>query len=309
MKKYFLLLISISGLYSPLFSQNDFFPLSVGNYFEYQYKSIQTEYESLFAMLETKDSGTVNFEVISVTDKDSIFEWTIKEIDSLIRTIDTLYNGIGIDTVFDISSVSTYIMIEMKDSLNNIMFNPRTEIWESPTRWHSPYLGIVYGESLHRYSDEDSLMYLIQYDNSYYNHSMWDSLTFCKNIGLISAKSSIWKGPNTLYNYAWSSKLIDYKVITDVNDYITIPYFGLSQNFPNPFNPKTTIKYSVPQTSFITIKIYDILGREITTLINQEIYAGNYEIEFDGANLASGIYFYRMQALNFASTKKLILIK
>jgi hypothetical protein len=85
--------------------------------------------------------------------------------------------------------------------------------------------------------------------------------------------------------------------------------FELMQNYPNPFNPATTIIFSVPKTSFITIKIYDILGREIKTLVNEEKSAGNYSVQFTGSNLSSGIYFYRLQSGNYSQTKKLILLK
>jgi hypothetical protein len=85
--------------------------------------------------------------------------------------------------------------------------------------------------------------------------------------------------------------------------------FLLDQNFPNPFNPTTMINYSVPKTSFVTIKVYDVLGRDVTTLVNDNKPAGNYSIEFNAIKLVSGIYFYRMRAGDFIQTKKLILLK
>jgi len=83
----------------------------------------------------------------------------------------------------------------------------------------------------------------------------------------------------------------------------------LSQNFPNPFNPNTKINYSIPQNSFVTLKVYNILGNEIATLVNEEKAVGNYEIEFNGGNLSSGVYFYKMRTGSFIDTKKFILIK
>jgi endo-beta-N-acetylglucosaminidase D len=93
--------------------------------------------------------------------------------------------------------------------------------------------------------------------------------------------------------------------------------FSLSQNYPNPFNPTTNIKFSLPsviasgtkQSQMVTIKVYDILGSEIETLINEEKTAGTYEVQFDGSKLASGIYFYKLQAGSFVESKKMILIK
>ena len=85
--------------------------------------------------------------------------------------------------------------------------------------------------------------------------------------------------------------------------------FLLYQNFPNPFNPSTVINYSIPKSSFVTLKVYDILGNEVAALINQEQPAGRYNIRFDAAALSNGIYFYTIKADNFSSTKKMILMK
>ena len=85
--------------------------------------------------------------------------------------------------------------------------------------------------------------------------------------------------------------------------------YSLSQNYPNPFNPTTKIKYSVPTESFVSLKVYDILGSEISTLVNDNIKAGFYDVQFNGDNLPSGIYLYRLQAGNFVETKKMLLIK
>ena len=85
--------------------------------------------------------------------------------------------------------------------------------------------------------------------------------------------------------------------------------YSLKQNFPNPFNPTTTIRYSIPKAVHITIKVYNIIGQLVATLIDEYKQAGNYEIKFNGSNLSSGVYFYRMQAGNFVEVKKLILLK
>jgi len=85
--------------------------------------------------------------------------------------------------------------------------------------------------------------------------------------------------------------------------------FSLFQNYPNPFNPSTTIKYEIPELSFITLKVYDVLGNEIATLVNEKKPAGNYEVEFGGSVLTSGIYFYRFQAGSFVEIKKMVLMK
>jgi hypothetical protein len=85
--------------------------------------------------------------------------------------------------------------------------------------------------------------------------------------------------------------------------------YALEQNYPNPFNPVTRIKYSIPKDNFVTLKIYNTLGQEITTLVNEEKQAGTYEISFDATHLASGMYFYSISAGNFNQTKKMMLVK
>ena len=85
--------------------------------------------------------------------------------------------------------------------------------------------------------------------------------------------------------------------------------FILAQNYPNPFNPSTTINYQIPSAGLVTIKIYDVLGREIETLVNEEKGVGRYKVEFNGSNLASGLYFYRITSNNYSDTKKMVLVK
>ena len=94
-----------------------------------------------------------------------------------------------------------------------------------------------------------------------------------------------------------------------ISEATRLKQFILFQNYPNPFNPTTTIKYSIPKASFVTIKVYDVLGKEIATLVKEEKPTGNYEINFNGDNLSSGIYFYQLRAGKFISTKKMIVLK
>ncbi len=85
--------------------------------------------------------------------------------------------------------------------------------------------------------------------------------------------------------------------------------FALYQNYPNPFNPSTVISFSVPAAALITLTVYDVLGNEITTLINEEKSAGTYEVSLDAGNLSTGMYFYTLQSGSFSETKKMVLLK
>lgn len=98
-------------------------------------------------------------------------------------------------------------------------------------------------------------------------------------------------------------KQVNYQGSLAVTDY------AMEQNYPNPFNPSTTIRYQIPQCGLVTLKVYDILGKEIATLINEEKSQGRYEVNFNASFLASGVYFYRLNVNDHIDTKKMILLK
>ena len=98
-------------------------------------------------------------------------------------------------------------------------------------------------------------------------------------------------------------------IVNSIDDEIKPAYFQLHQNYPNPFNPSTKISFSLPSTANVKLVIYDILGREIKTIIQKELSAGNYKFSFDGSTFSSGVYFYRLQAGSYIETKKMLLLK
>ena len=102
------------------------------------------------------------------------------------------------------------------------------------------------------------------------------------------------------------------EILTSVNEtanYNMLRNYELKQNFPNPFNPVTKISYAIPQNSFVELKVFNLLGQEIATLVNQEKPAGNYEVNFNATNLPSGVYIYKMKSGDYVETRKMVLLK
>ena len=97
--------------------------------------------------------------------------------------------------------------------------------------------------------------------------------------------------------------------LTSVEDENGITKFKLFQNYPNPFNPTTKIKWQSPVGSWQTLKIYDVLGNEVVTLVDEYKSSGNYEVEWNASSLSSGVYYYSLSSGEFSVTKKLLLIK
>lgn len=149
----------------------------------------------------------------------------------------------------------------------------------------------------------------------WYTHQI---ATGYQSMGLYSMNRSVAKPVASVLKNAYLPYYNFDGVLTDINDESkseNIPTnFQLMQNYPNPFNPSTTIKWQTPLAGWQSLKVYDVLGNEVTTLINEYRSAGNYEVEFNSnvnfnKNPASGIYFYRLKVGDFVSTKKMVLIK
>ena len=120
--------------------------------------------------------------------------------------------------------------------------------------------------------------------------------------------------PNGYYVYYWASAVdssgvesrLSHSAFASSFPFLRIKLFP---NYPNPFNPSTLIDYTIPKDTHVTLKTYDVLGREVETLVNENEQVGRYRVNFDGARLASGAYFYRLVAGSHVITKKMILLK
>ena len=153
-----------------------------------------------------------------------------------------------------------------------------------------------------------------QEETLYYNEEEWekiitpfDELTDIGCDGLFQDHlDNIWIGYNNGNLAVYNSEGIT-SIKNGINE--RLEEFTLYQNYPNPFNPSTTISYSIPEKSQVELKVYDVLGREVSKLVNKVQPAGNHEVQFKVSNLGSGVYFYQIRAGNFVESKKMVILK
>ncbi|MBT8386797.1 MAG: T9SS type A sorting domain-containing protein, partial [Ignavibacteria bacterium] len=145
--------------------------------------------------------------------------------------------------------------------------------------------------------------------------SDWERIGFVEGQGTTTEeKTYLFTDENlTIGTYQYRLKQIDYDGRFEFSDIVEVEIltpieFSLSQNYPNPFNPSTKISFQLVESGFVSLKIYDVLGNEISTLVNEELQNGSYEYSFEAIDLTSGIYFYKLKTGSFVETKKMILL-
>jgi hypothetical protein len=190
------------------------------------------------------------------------------------------------------------------DNNNNIYLGYRRDNVADTTKGIEEVVFITSGDQGDTWS-EPTLLSRENYDAGY--------LTLAPNIRE-SGVDFLWRESSTQFVDDEATTVIVYghtNLLTDIDDNKTeiVNSYELQQNYPNPFNPSTTISYSLREKGLVTLKIFDILGREVTELVNEVKNAGNYKIAFNASNLTSGLYIYQIQAGNFSAIKKMILLK
>ncbi len=152
----------------------------------------------------------------------------------------------------------------------------------------------------------------VRFMKFYYSTGLDDEYTvgIIPNFGFVEWNTSDFFGYYSMNLFGAQLSGVVYGILTNVDEENPMPYkYSLHQNYPNPFNPSTIIEYEIPEVSFVTVKVYDVLGNEVITLVNEEKPAGNHRIQFDGSQLSSGIYFYQLTAGTFVQNKKMILLR
>lgn len=295
MKKIVLVLGLFVILSINTFSQQDFFPLEVGNYWQFK----GTHYSSF-------DSSWVFYDNIEIL-KDTLLgnpPIVYKKIKSII--LPPFY----IDSIqylrYD-STINSVVEFHIWDDTSNTLFNYNAQLFECWSAWYKEICYVSF--------DTTSLFNNTEFSKTYHGGTI-PTFTYklLKNFGpiLIIDDQSYVITSYTVYELVYAKiNGIEYGQFVSVDDKnLDIPSeFSLSQNYPNPFNPNTKISYLLPNAGNVTLKVFDVLGKEVATLVNEEKQVGSYEVQFDGNRLTSGIYFYQIKTGDFTETKKMILLK
>jgi hypothetical protein len=158
--------------------------------------------------------------------------------------------------------------------------------------------------------------YGFELERKFENNSNWIKIGFVKGNGNSNSPKcySFSDSPLEIGTYKYRLKQIDLDGHSKYSNeievvYNNVFYFSLNQNYPNPFNPSTTISYQLSAGGLVSLKVYDVLGNEITTLVNEIKQSGIHEVNFDASEYSSGIYLYRITVNNFTQTRKMIVLK
>jgi len=222
-----------------------------------------------------------------------------------------IMGGLATDNDFPTISAITALPVELT-SFTAVLFNEAVILnWQTETETNN------IGFEIERKYQESSLEYQDEKQS-------WETIGFVKGYGHSSSPryySFVDENIKSNSNHSYRLKQIDndgsYEYSQIVKLVQSVPSnFNLSQNYPNPFNPTTNINFSIPvvdakfaSTTNVTLKVYDILGKEVSEIVNDKLEVGNYSYEFNASKLSSGLYFYTIKADNFVATKKMLLVK
>ena len=241
-----------------------------------------------------------------------ILDLNYENINKVIFRLKPSGNGSLSDYNFDnFSFNSTTVPVELVEFKATSQENNIKLEWQTATELNN------FGFDIERQMTNNSITNNPITNNSTTNNQ-WSKLGFVKGNGTTTASESYSFADNTVINgnkYKYRLKQIDqngsykYSSETEVTANLVPASYSLSQNYPNPFNPSTTINFVIPKASFVNLKVFDVLGNEVATLVDENKDAGKYKIVYDAQNLASGIYIYKLVTDGYISTKKMVLIK
>jgi hypothetical protein len=300
-KTFFLTVILTTAAWAqPPAGMSDFLPLSIGNRWLYDYYHESYAYTENYS--DRIDSGRVEVAVTGVT----VYQYY--KIWHLLETADyrtqLWQHGGGVPSQDSIVHSQLLFDVQELPTDQHVVINLGGS-------WIFRFVFPYDTSTIFRYAVPSTLDLKRYSPPTAYNSgaTYQRSLVFRAAVGVDSMgyaiKYSISSGN------VGAARLVEYALEpATIPEDRTVPRdFSLEQNYPNPFNPTTGIRFQVPSISDVKISVFDLLGREVAVLVNERKGPGSYEVKFDGSGVASGVYFYRLQAGNFVQSKKLLLLK
>lgn len=272
----------------------DLFPLAKGNKYKYSYQYSDTEYYvSIFDYIKN-DFGKILYIIRDSTLKGNKIEWLVEQRIDLLRH----YITSNIDTLYLIQTTSNFLLTESLDGNHELIANSPT--WDSTT--YTGVIGAWNFSPIYRFHDVPEL-FICTCETNYLDPLWFDERGLYKRTLYVTYLGNHREYSNTKI-------FLDSITVGISNQIFDLPEnFYLSQNFPNPFNPVTTIKFSIPQPGFVKLNVCDILGRKVFSLFSGNLKSGIHEIKFNGSHFSSGVYFYRLTWNNHTKVKKFVLLK
>ncbi|MBI5476721.1 MAG: T9SS type A sorting domain-containing protein [Ignavibacteriales bacterium] len=296
----FLIMIPAMNLFSQQDTLVDVFPLAVGNQWTYHYSS---SYDDYLGEYYSSQRGTAIYTIISKTNENDSTRWKIKEYRDVLVCGGLYYPSHG-DTCFPSVDSTIFDLIELHDYRHQLYrIGYEYWIWNSVFPFTKEFSDTT---KVFRYMPVDSGD-TIKYQTRRSQTTCYNYLlTFKKDLGLLAIDCSfLCAGANATTEHRLTSAVIN--SIEEENN--SLKGFSLAENYPNPFNSATMIQYHIPQRSFIILDLFDLLGRRVRTIYEGTQEAGSHQVSLSMVNLPSGIYYYRLVANNFVSSKKLVYLK
>ncbi len=288
----------------------DLFPLGVGNSWEYAFWHKLYEQSDFGIVRSLTDTGPVRYRVVGKTDFPDSVAWFIRQSRTLHRSGSPEYYHSADSMVVD---SLTFTLVELKAN-HHKLYLQRAIQTESTSDFGADvynygfafWRNLADSESFFRYGPVDSNGIASFHPSGTLPPARW--FTLKKGLGLTSVQ--LVYGLYTLQiGSTFHLASADLMAVPSGHREGMPQGFVLYQNYPNPFNPTTTIRYSLPHRAHVALTVFNLLGQQVAELVDGEIEAGYHEIQFNAGNLASGVYFYLLQAGSFVETKKLLLTR
>ena len=292
----------------------DVFPLQHNLQYSYEYEARSISSELVSVVMLSVDSGIVTYVVKdSVLENDTSIVWHVEEVANLCHHYYNAFSSYPhVDTLYLTSDTSQVVVRESTTGRHELLANGL--LWRFPP---APLLGAIFDTIpflIYRLADTSSYVATHQGANTGYSFGS-DSFFFSKDSGLYRYERYYNYGLNAHTSTTLHARLLNGPVLTVQRFAQAASDFRLENSFPNPFNPSTTIRFSIPERSHVHLAIFNLLGQQIAELANEEMSSGNFERTWN-ANVASGFYFYRLEVVSmtepnkrFVDVKKMIVLK